>query len=252
MGRTPTAPGLGSEAFQDAPEWFVRYLEAVKPFHKDLATVLAGNIGNENLSRQVIATTLQTGTTPEATFATGNVAVKHNLGRTPRSLTIAQIRLDQPGAAYASESWQVVASTSFLNGWTNYDTAVHNSAAYWKDPMGVVHLRGVIMSGTFNTDATGQVFLLPAGFRPARHEVFAAASSSLGEARVYSTGYVHAVGGNNSYFSLDGMSFRASVGAPGIAPTLPQWETTQNGQIRIRYIAGLAPNTKYHITYVLE
>jgi len=49
----------------------------------------------------------------------------------------------------------------FANSWVNFGAPYHN-AAYWLDPFGFVHMRGVIKSGTVGSAA----FVLPPGFRP--------------------------------------------------------------------------------------
>lgn len=94
---------------------------------------------------------------------------------------------------------------TFANAWVNYDAAVYHAAGYFKDPFGVVHLRGVLKTGTLGLKA----FTLPAGFRPTLSSIFACASNDA-----YGTCYVNANGdvipfnGSNVTFSLDGISFR--------------------------------------------
>lgn len=105
------------------------------------------------------------------------------------------------------EAWKTPA---LLGNWDVFDTT-HNTPGYWKDSMGVVHLRGLVKNGTFNTN----LFLLPAGYRPAKREVLPAASWSgsamvLGRLSVYATGEVIPVVGGAGWFSLDGATFRAT------------------------------------------
>lgn len=50
---------------------------------------------------------------------------------------------------------------AFLNSWTHFGSPYHN-AAFWKDPLGFVHLRGVVKSGVVGSAA----FTLPPGYRP--------------------------------------------------------------------------------------
>ncbi|CAJ0899785.1 hypothetical protein R6138_04373 [Ralstonia thomasii] len=100
------------------------------------------------------------------------------------------------------EQWN---APTLTNTWANL--AGFNPAGYWKDPLGIVHLRGVIASGTINTAA----FTLPAGYRPANTERFVAISNdAIGRLEVSSAGIVTPVIGSNVYFALDGMTFRAS------------------------------------------
>ena len=103
--------------------------------------------------------------------------------------------------------------------WDNFDS-VHNSVAFFRDPFGVVHLKG--LGKCFNAnDCVGggigrahTIFVLPSGYRPAKREVQATLSNagsfrvnieSGGEVRIeelitFQTGWV----------SLDGITFRAA------------------------------------------
>lgn len=56
---------------------------------------------------------------------------------------------------------QSAGAPAFANGWVNFGAPYHN-AAFWKDPLGFVHLRGVIKTGTVGSAA----FTLPPGYRP--------------------------------------------------------------------------------------
>jgi hypothetical protein len=56
------------------------------------------------------------------------------------------------------ESWN---SASLTNGWTNYGGS-WAPAGYYKDAQGIVHLRGLIKSGTVGSAE----FTLPSGYRP--------------------------------------------------------------------------------------
>ena len=102
------------------------------------------------------------------------------------------------------EAWQAPA---LLNGWTNFG-GIHATAGYWKDPHGVVHLRGLVSAGVIGA----AIFTLPAGYRPAQYEIFGAISNgALGRCDVdYATGNVVAAAGSNVYVSLAGVTFRAA------------------------------------------
>ena len=58
------------------------------------------------------------------------------------------------------EDWS---APSLQNSWVDYG-APHQTARYRKDPNGVVHIQGMIKSGT--TTAGTLLFTLPAGYRP--------------------------------------------------------------------------------------
>ncbi|HZV71135.1 MAG TPA: hypothetical protein VFG10_16390 [Saprospiraceae bacterium] len=91
-------------------------------------------------------------------------------------------------------------------GYTNYG-AGYGGAGYYKDKMGIVHLRGVITHPTNTSTVT--IYTLPAGYRPAAHAIFAAVND-LETCRidVSSFGFIiisHVVPG---LVSLDGITFR--------------------------------------------
>jgi hypothetical protein len=101
------------------------------------------------------------------------------------------------------ESWQ---APPLLNGWLNYG-AGYNPAGYFKDKNGIVHLRGLVRSGTVGST----VFTLPAGYRPQNREIHAVVTNpnAIGRIDVESTGAVIPVSGGNGWISLDGITFRA-------------------------------------------
>lgn len=101
------------------------------------------------------------------------------------------------------EQW--IAPT-LINSWVNFGSGF-NPAGYYKDPFGIVHLRGVVKSGVVGTD----IFTLPIGYRPANTELLACVSNgALGIVEPSAAGGVNATAGNNTYFSLDGLTFRAA------------------------------------------
>lgn len=93
---------------------------------------------------------------------------------------------------------------NFAGGWTE--------AAFYKDPLGFVHLRGMIKSGTIATSA----FTLPPGHRPAVSEKFAVATGSAvgnvtaGSVDVLTDGTVVPAVGLTGYVSLSGIRFRTT------------------------------------------
>ena len=112
--------------------------------------------------------------------------------------------------------------------WHNYGGGFA-SAAFYKDQLGIVHLRGLVGS---NRSVTGQtpiermLFRLPAAYRPSSRRAFASigreanSQAEVAQARidVYPDGVVTfitacAVGGSpcsasGGYVTLDGISFR--------------------------------------------
>lgn len=94
--------------------------------------------------------------------------------------------------------------------WFNYGNGFQE-AGFFKDALGLVHLQGSISGSSGH----GTIFVLPAGFRPAKTRLFgtydANAPSSFGYVKVFPDGrvtYKDAAGTLSSYLSLDGISFR--------------------------------------------
>lgn len=119
-------------------------------------------------------------------------------------------RSDHVHAPPASESWIEVGSggsaPAFTNGWVNYGGALQ-TAAFYKDPFGVVRLKGMIASGTIASAA----FTLPAGYRPPAASTFVImANSAIARLIIAASGNVTVQTGSNVWASLDGISFRAA------------------------------------------
>lgn len=106
------------------------------------------------------------------------------------------------------ETPHVVGATGepvFQNSWANYDTASFKEARFWKDPMGIVHLEGLVKNGTIGTT----IFTLPAGYRPSNGQLFVSISNgAIGRIDVAPTGNVVATTGNNAWITLSGITFK--------------------------------------------
>lgn len=97
---------------------------------------------------------------------------------------------------------------AYQNSWTLYG-APYSKAAYLKDPMGFVHLLGVIKGGTVGSAA----FTLPPGYRPAVDPgPFAVVSNGVfGRVDVMSDGTVVPQSpSNNTSVSLENIVFKAA------------------------------------------
>ncbi len=72
--------------------------------------------------------------------------------------------------------------------------------------------------------------------------------------RITDGGQVFPLVASGTHLSLDGIRFPAASGSwVGIGPFGPPvWDMTEQGLIRIRYIAGLSPLTKYDLTFEVE
>lgn len=103
------------------------------------------------------------------------------------------------------EQQQMWQSPVYENSWVDYDTEF-SPGGYYKDSLNNIHLRGLIKGGTFPTTA----FTLPEGYRPEYRALFTTISNgAIGRIDIYPNGAVTAFAGNATYFSLEGVSFRA-------------------------------------------
>lgn len=103
----------------------------------------------------------------------------------------------------------VLGGVGFQNSWTNYGFG-YPDAAYWRDPHGFVHLRGLIKSGVSGTIA----FNLPAGFRHGYPNMHFAVNSggAFASGGITSTGAVTLTGANvTTWVDLAGMYFEATT-----------------------------------------
>ena len=100
-------------------------------------------------------------------------------------------------------------AATLQNSWVNYG-ASYETASFWKDSCGMVHLAGLIKSGA--TAAETVIFQLPAGYRPRTSEKFFCVSlNAICVIDVYSTGNVAIkTGANAGWLSLSGISFRSA------------------------------------------
>ncbi len=151
---------------------------------------------------------------------TGKQINASTLGTVPTALTATTANAVAP-----SEQWHEVGAPgepAFQHGWNNHppegEAIETESAAYYKDREGVVHLKGSAVSGSPGTP----IFQLPAGYRPETGKVLAfttpcsCGASSFGNMEVIGTipsqptedGAIGAPAGATSVF-LDGVTFRA-------------------------------------------
>jgi len=105
-----------------------------------------------------------------------------------------------------------ILTPTLVNGWLHFSTTAEpwQRGGYWKDKNDVVHLVGLIKSGT-TTNGT-ILFTLPVGYRPVKQEVFIV-TTITGTARidVYPNGQV--IGSrdlNATWTSLAGIQFKAA------------------------------------------
>lgn len=105
------------------------------------------------------------------------------------------------GCVVAPAFTEVAGGIGFSNSWVNLNSTTGEKASYTKDASGVVHLRGIIASGTVGQAA----FTLPAGYRPIGRRQFAVNTSpnAFGMLEINPSGAVIPQTGSNTYFYLD-------------------------------------------------
>ena len=94
----------------------------------------------------------------------------------------------------------------FQHGWANENPAAETTAAFYKDPLGVVRFKGMVSSGTIDT-----IFQLPPGYRPQKY-LCLATIRTLGAASVCvaPTGEVfQSLGASTGGLLLDGLTFNS-------------------------------------------
>jgi hypothetical protein len=100
------------------------------------------------------------------------------------------------------ETW---ITPTLINNWVAYDTA--RTPKYYKDANGIVHVKGMMKSGTVGSSA----FILPVGYRPDALRMFTTNSTNVfGLLQVDNTGAVTALT-NNTFVYIDVILFKAEV-----------------------------------------
>jgi len=106
----------------------------------------------------------------------------------------------------SASQYDFIAPT-LINSWVNYgNPAIGADAGYYKDTDNIVHLRGLVKSGTIPSNS----FYLPLGFRPQYPLYFPVASNNAFGMVIISTGGDVIINqGSNVYVDLGSISFRA-------------------------------------------
>ena len=141
----------------------------------------------------------------------GKDVLESSLANVP-SATNASSLGGKPASAYASTALEAVHRVGavnepdFENNWTN-EGGGFETAGFYKDPFGIVHLVGDVHNGTDGTE----IFTLPAGYRPSSFTDFTVrANGDTGNATVSinTLGGVEAFGYVNNRLPLNGITFR--------------------------------------------
>ena len=95
----------------------------------------------------------------------------------------------------------------FTNAWVSWGSP-YAAVGYWRDPLGFVHLHGVVLSGTVGLAA----FTLPPGLRPAFEQTLHVLSNGTTGRIDITTGgeVIPKAPSTNASVSLDNISFKAA------------------------------------------
>ncbi len=74
----------------------------------------------------------------------------------------------EDGDLWVDSSTPAWTNVTFKDGWSNYGSGFQNGQ-YFKDSLGIVHVRGLIRAGT-----TAYPFVMPSGYRPTAGQIFPA------------------------------------------------------------------------------
>jgi hypothetical protein len=132
---------------------------------------------------------------------TDGLTVEGNVGIGTTSPS-AKLEVQGGQTVLEQEAWH---TPTFQNGWVNFGDS-YNPAGYFKDSLGIVHLRGLVKDGS------GTIFTLPAGYRPPNRELQAVQTdrNTIGRIDILADGTLLMYAGSNGWISLDGITFRAA------------------------------------------
>jgi hypothetical protein len=110
----------------------------------------------------------------------------------------------------SSEAWHEIGAAgqpAFQNTWTNESPATETTGGFYKDPLDVVHLKGIITGGS------SDIFFLPDGYRVGKNACIPTwRNGAIAYLCLYPTGRVSQVGGSaTGALLLDGIDFRVGM-----------------------------------------
>jgi len=115
-------------------------------------------------------------------------------------------RLQTQVTSKANKTQEAWITPTLINGWVADGGYL---VGFYKDNFGNVRVRGRVKSGTLGSSA----FILPEGYRPTQlvSNVGVCSGTVVGGIVIDTAGAVTLWNGNNIYFALDTISFRAGV-----------------------------------------
>ncbi len=183
---TTTKKILVSELFATNPTFSAGLVIAA-------SQALTGTVANSTISGFLsVAATTGTFTNIAAHTLTGTISgggnqINNVIIGTTTPLAGSFTTLSSSTANAGGLTQEAITAPSLQNSWTNVGGA-YETAGYWKDSMGVVHVRGVITGGT--TAGSTLIFTLGAGYRPVGTSYYGVASGGYGYLIVLSNGEV--------------------------------------------------------------
>jgi hypothetical protein len=123
------------------------------------------------------------------------------------AVTAAKLSTSTAGKAKVVGS---AGAPAYASGWEGVGSG-DESASFYKDALGVVHLQG--NAETSGPAATGRIFTLPTGYRPAGNLYFEVYGNSgvAGQIQIKADGSVNEWFVSKSYVGLSNISFRAGL-----------------------------------------
>lgn len=155
------------------------------------------------------AVTIGSTQAPQPLTVSGSTTLNGNVGiGTPSPNAKLEVKGGQ--TILEQQAWQ---NAALVNLWANYE-AGYNTTQYFKDSLGIVHLRGLIKGGivSVNYNDAGLAFTLPVGYRPPYRQLHSVCThpNAIGRVDITSDGRVIVLAGNNLWVSLDGIYFRVA------------------------------------------
>jgi hypothetical protein len=178
------------------------------------------SVGTAQLKKNaVVSSKVKNGSLKAADFAPGQLQAAGPAGGdlagaypnpTIANGAVTQAKLAPPAGFVSAGLGDVGGGCLSTVGWFDLSPNVNNSASYYRDPYGTVHLRGVAIKCGATSDT---VFTLPVGLRPGSQEVQVVQySTGPGRIDVNPTGTVVAAiaPAAGTWMSLDGITFRCA------------------------------------------
>lgn len=161
------------------------------------------SIGYSEVTNNATAPALPANSTWVAVVITSASAIT-SIRQVGTAGTVGRVIYPTNSLTAANEGW--IAPT-LAGTWVNFDAVPgFAQAAYMKDSLGFVHIKGLVKSGT----VPSTIFTLPAGYRPMNNLYISSTNNAaIAVVRVQAVGDVVADTGGNTAFSINNIHFKA-------------------------------------------